>query len=70
MPIDPELWQEMFTLDTIPMCPEGMQLAEVFLAACGRAVERADIEDERATFIAAWDAVMKHANNCDNCNEV
>lgn len=67
--IDSELFLELFTLETMPACDIGMQLAENFLEACGHAVEVSDREDEQPLFLAKWAEFREHKRTCGNCLE-
>ena len=70
MPIDPEIWREVFSLEAMPLCTEGMELAELFLASCGNAVETIDARDNRADFMSRWEDVVSHAASCPDCQEL
>ncbi|MBB5061241.1 hypothetical protein HDF16_005977 [Granulicella aggregans] len=63
-----DLWE----MDEMPACGEGMKLAEAFLIAAGEGVNRLGVEEpeDRITELtAAYMALVEHGDGCDNCNE-
>lgn len=73
MPIDSKLLQQIFTLENIECCAEGMQLSEVFLVSCAAALEtlnRGHPEMGKTTFLTHWQALVEHRAACPSCQDV
>ena len=68
--IDHQRWQQTFTLNRVPMCPKGMQLAETFLAVCVHGVDHAADIDHGNLIMASWRIVSEHAKDCGNCHQL
>jgi hypothetical protein len=63
-----DLWE----IDEMPACQEGMKLAQDFLIAAGEAVNRLGVEEpeDRITALnTAYMALAEHGDGCDDCNE-
>ncbi len=71
MPLDQQLWREAFMFETVPACPKGMRLAEIFLAACGHAVENVHRADSTVmvTIRSRWTDFASHVSTCDSCQK-
>jgi hypothetical protein len=72
MPIDRNALLNLWRLEDIPACDEGMQLARSFLISAGEAVSMVDIHDPehlRMEFNVQYDAFVRHCAECPKCNE-
>jgi hypothetical protein len=64
---------ELWNLEQMPACDEGMELAEHFIA---RALEAVNIHDEaeaipkRNAIIRAHKVFTEHRGTCGKCNEI
>jgi hypothetical protein len=70
--MDPKALLDLWKLDEIPACREGMMLAQAFLISCGRAVDRLGAKEpsDRITDITTcYMALVEHGDGCDRCNE-
>jgi hypothetical protein len=63
----------LWKLEDMPACEEGMELARMFLITAGEGVDKLGTEEpaDRITEInAAYMAMVNHGIGCDNCKEV
>jgi hypothetical protein len=63
---------DVWKMNEIPACDEGMKLARVFLVSCGRALDRLGFEEpaDRITEITStYMALVEHGDGCDTCND-
>jgi hypothetical protein len=63
---------KLWNPDEIPVCDEGMKLAQAFLVSSGEAVDRLGVEEpaDRITELtAAYMALVEHGVECDKCSE-
>jgi hypothetical protein len=70
--MDPKALLDLWKMDEIPACGEGMKPAQGFLISCGRAVDRLGLEapaDHIIQTTAAYMALVEHGDGCDSCNE-
>jgi hypothetical protein len=70
--MDPKALLDVWKMDEVPACDDGMKLAQAFLISCGRAVERLGFEepaDRLTEMTAAYMALVEHGDGCDACNE-
>lgn len=71
-PMRTEALLELWNLEDIPACDEGMELAKSFLVSCGEAVEKADAVDTitlRSQFDFRFNRYAAHRAICPKCNE-
>jgi hypothetical protein len=60
-------------LEKPPVCDDGVKLAETFLIAASECVNRLGIGrtvGTRAALLTALNAMEKHGDRCDKCNEL
>jgi hypothetical protein len=72
MPIDPKALLNLWSLEEMPACDEGMELARSFLVSAGEAVSRVQNEDPehlRMEVNVQYDAFIRHCAECPKCNE-
>jgi hypothetical protein len=65
----PELWN----LEDLPACDEGMELAEAFITRCLEAVnslDEAEAIPKRNAIIRTHKAFIEHRSSCPKCNEL
>jgi hypothetical protein len=60
-------------LEHMPACDEGMRLVHTFLMAAGDCVNRLGIgrtSGTRSGLLSALNAMEKHGDGCQKCNEI
>ena len=63
---------DVWNLDNVQACDEGIKLASEFMDACLRGVERVGIEQTlnlRGDFHSQYSRFAAHFEGCDKCNE-
>jgi hypothetical protein len=72
MPIDPDALLNLWSLEEMPACDEGMMLARAFLESCGQGVARIGAEEAayRLTDITdTYTMLVEHVSHCEKCRE-
>jgi hypothetical protein len=73
MPIDRDKILSLWNLEDIPACDEGVILAQTFLEASGECVSNLGLgrtSSTRAGLLSAYNAMVKHTDACEKCNEI
>jgi len=64
---------ELWNLEEMPACDEGMELAELFIVRCLEAVailDEAEAIPKRNAIIRAHKTFVEHRAACGKCNEI
>ena len=64
---------DVWNLENVPACDEGMKLAAEFMAACLRGVERVGAEQTltlRGDFHFKYSRFAAHFEGCKKCSEM
>jgi hypothetical protein len=64
--ITEEILIELWKIEDIPACGDGMALAHAFLKSCVSTLESGDSHNFNARFIT----YLQHHTDCDKCNEI
>jgi hypothetical protein len=73
MPIDPNALLNLWNLEELPACDEGMEHARAFLTSAGEAVSGIESHDPRLLirrFVVLFRIYVAHNVTCPKCNEV
>jgi hypothetical protein len=73
MPIAESVLSPWPSLESRPICDEGMKLAQTFLEAAGECVNRLGIgrtSVTRCALLKALNAMEMHGDCCTKCNKV
>jgi hypothetical protein len=72
MSMDRDALLNLWRLEDIPACDEGLRLARSFLISAGEAVSQVNVNDPehlRMEFNVQYDAFVRHCAECPKCNE-
>ena len=61
-----EILVELWKIEDIPACDDGMALAHAFPKSCVSALESGDSHN----FNARFNTYRQHHTDCDKCNEI
>jgi hypothetical protein len=61
-----EIVVELWKIEDIPACDNGMALAHAFLKSCVSALTSSN----PANFNARFESYMRHRNSCEKCEEL
>ena len=61
-----EILVELWKIEDIPACDDGMVMAHAFLKSCVTALETGN----SSNFNARFESYNRHRNECDKCNEI
>jgi hypothetical protein len=64
--ITQEILVELWKVEDIPACEEGMKLAHAFLKSCVSALDSGN----PANFNARFESYMRHRYLCEKCEEI
>ena len=73
MPIDPSALLNLWSLEELPACDEGMEHARAFLTSAGEAVSNIENHDPRLLlreFVVLFRIFAVHSSTCPKCNQV
>ena len=73
MPIDPSTLLNLWSLEELPACDEGMEHARAFLTSAGEAVSNIENRDPRSLlreFVVLFRIFAAHSATCPKCNQV
>lgn len=73
MPIDPSALLNLWSLEELPACDEGMEHARAFLTSAGEAVSSIENHDPRLLlreFVVLFRIFAAHSATCPKCNQV
>ena len=73
MPIDPSALLNLWSLEELPACDEGMEHARAFLTSAGEAVSSIENHDPRfllREFVVLFRIFAAHSATCPKCNQV
>jgi hypothetical protein len=61
-----EILIELWKIEDIPTCDDGMPLAHAFLKSCISALESGDSHN----FNARFETYIRHRTDCEKCHEI
>jgi hypothetical protein len=73
MPINPNALLNLWSLEELPACDEGMEHARAFLTSAGEAVSNIEIHDPRLLlrkFVVLFRIFAAHSVTSPKCNQV
>jgi hypothetical protein len=73
MPIDLSALLNLWSLEELPACDEGMEHARAFLTCAGEAVSNIENHDPRLLlreFVVRFRIFAAHSAGCPKCNQV
>jgi hypothetical protein len=65
MTMTTDLLEQMWKIEEIPACDDGMAMAHEFLKSCVTALE----SGHSANFNARFESYIRHRAECEKCND-